>query len=152
MISQHRNWDFHWSETGASGDSCSQAYYGPEPFSEVNSIQIYIRLFNLYTFLVRQVEARNVRDWVGARKDRIVFYQTLHSYSQLILIPWYFEPLLFRCVSVFLSFWIYSRYTHLKIGCCRCKTFFALYSTLDRLDQMANVPSREKTWLEISPA
>merc|ERR1712172_438574 len=64
----NRNWDFHWSETGASGDSCSQTYYGPEPFSEV--------------------EARNVRDWVGARKDRIVFYQTLHSYSQLILFPW----------------------------------------------------------------
>lgn len=64
----NRNWDFHWSETGASGDSCSQTYYGPEPFSEV--------------------EARNVRDWVAARKDRIVFFQTLHSYSQLILFPW----------------------------------------------------------------
>jgi hypothetical protein len=58
-----RNFDFHWSETGASGDSCSQTYYGPEPFSEV--------------------EATNVRDWVMARKDRIVFYQTLHSYSQV---------------------------------------------------------------------
>merc|ERR1711992_74519 len=64
----NRNWDFHWSETGASGDSCSQTYYGPEPFSEV--------------------ENRNVRDFVSARKDRIVFYQTLHSYSQLILFPW----------------------------------------------------------------
>ena len=63
MITICSNWDFHWSETGASGDSCSQTYYGPEPFSEV--------------------EARNVRDWVMARKDRIVFYQTLHSYSQV---------------------------------------------------------------------
>jgi len=64
----NRNWDYHWSETGASGDSCSQTYYGPEPFSEV--------------------EARNVRDYVSARKDQIKFYQTLHSYSQLILMPW----------------------------------------------------------------
>jgi len=64
----NRNFDFHWSETGASGNSCDQTYYGPEPFSEV--------------------EARNVRDWVMERKDRIVFYQTLHSYSQLILFPW----------------------------------------------------------------
>jgi len=64
----NRNWDFHWSETGASGDSCSQTYYGPEPFSEV--------------------ENRNVRDFVTAHKDQIKFYQTLHSYSQLILIPW----------------------------------------------------------------
>merc|ERR1712123_240027 len=64
----NRNWDFHWSETGASGDSCSQTYYGPEPFSEV--------------------EAKNVRDFVSAHKDQIKFYQTLHSYSQLILMPW----------------------------------------------------------------
>jgi len=64
----NRNWDFHWSETGASGDSCSQTYYGPEPFSEV--------------------ETKNVRDFVSAHKDQIKFYQTLHSYSQLILMPW----------------------------------------------------------------
>jgi len=64
----NRNWDFHWGETGASGDSCSQTYYGPEPFSEV--------------------EARNVRDFVTAHKEQIKFYQTLHSYSQLILMPW----------------------------------------------------------------
>jgi len=64
----NRNWDFHWSENGASGDSCSQTYYGPEPFSEV--------------------EARNVRDFVLAHQDQIKFFQTLHSYSQLILFPW----------------------------------------------------------------
>merc|ERR1719452_116646 len=64
----NRNWDFHWGEGGASGDSCSQTYQGPEPFSEV--------------------EARNVRDFVQAHKDSIKFFQTLHSYSQLILFPW----------------------------------------------------------------
>ena len=51
------------------------------------------------TCISQQVEARNVRDWVGARKDRIVFYQTLHSYSQLILIPWYLK----RKLGVYLS-------------------------------------------------
>lgn len=64
----NRNWDFHWGENGASSDSCSQTYHGPEAFSEV--------------------EARNVRDFVSANKDQIKFYQTLHSYSQLILFPW----------------------------------------------------------------
>ena len=85
--SSHRNWDFHWSETGASGDSCSQTYYGPEPFSEVKASLIRTWDFPYLSFL-RQVENRNVRDFVSARKDRIVFYQTLHSYSQLILFPW----------------------------------------------------------------
>ena len=65
----NRNWDFYWgSEGGASTDSCSQTYQGPEPFSEV--------------------EARNVRDFVLRHNDTIKFYQTLHSYSQLILFPW----------------------------------------------------------------
>merc|ERR1711892_295537 len=64
----NRTWDFHWAETGASSDSCSETYDGPEPFSEV--------------------ENRNVRDFVAARGDNIKFHQTLHSYSQFILIPW----------------------------------------------------------------
>ena len=65
----NRNFDFHWGDTnGASGSSCSQTYFGPEAFSEV--------------------EARNVRDFVMAHKDQIKFYQTLHSYSQLVLMPW----------------------------------------------------------------
>merc|ERR1712038_1274887 len=65
----NRNFDFHWGDTnGASGSSCSQTYFGPEAFSEV--------------------EARNVRDFVMAHKGEIKFYQTLHSYSQLILMPW----------------------------------------------------------------
>jgi len=64
----NRNWDYHWAENGASPDSCSQTYHGPEAFSEV--------------------ETRNVRDFVLKHKDNIKFYQTLHSYSQLILFPW----------------------------------------------------------------
>merc|ERR1719158_270023 len=64
----NRNWDFHWDEGGASDSSCSQTYHGPRAFSEV--------------------EARNVRDFVLARKGQIKYYQTLHSYSQLILFPW----------------------------------------------------------------
>jgi len=64
----NRNWDYHWAEAGSSPDSCSQTYHGPEAFSEV--------------------EARNVRDFILAHKDNIKFFQTLHSYSQLILFPW----------------------------------------------------------------
>ena len=53
---------------GASTDSCSQTYRGPEAFSEV--------------------EARNVRDYVLSLNGAVKYYQTLHSYSQLVLIPW----------------------------------------------------------------
>ena len=31
---------------------------------------------------------RNVRDFVFERKDQIKFFNTIHSYSQLVLLPW----------------------------------------------------------------
>ena len=42
-----------------------------------------------------EVETANMRDWLTAHKDTIKFYNNVHSYSQLILLPWgwgYDEP------------------------------------------------------------
>ena len=61
--------------TGSSSDPCSDTYMGAEPFSEI--------------------ETANMRDWLTAHKDTIKFYNNVHSYSQLILLPWgwgYDEP------------------------------------------------------------
>merc|ERR1711970_1423334 len=123
----NRNWDFRWSETGASGDSCSQTYYGPEPFSEV--------------------EARNVRDFVTAHKDRIVFYQTLHSYSQLILIPWgYTETpapgydamydLALRGYDALHA--VHGEYY--EVGCIPCVLYTAAGTSLDWALGVAHIP------------
>ena len=30
----------------------------------------------------------NVRDFITANKEQIIFYNSVHSYSQLILLPW----------------------------------------------------------------
>lgn len=64
----NRNWGFHWGTGGSSNNPCSDTYMGPEAFSEV--------------------ENRNVRDFLTANKDNIKFYNNVHSYSQLILLPW----------------------------------------------------------------
>ncbi|XP_023330917.1 carboxypeptidase B [Eurytemora carolleeae] len=64
----NRNWGFHWNEGGSSNDPCDEAYMGKEAFSEV--------------------ENRNVRDFILERKGQIKFFNTLHSYSQYILLPW----------------------------------------------------------------
>merc|ERR1711970_1533656 len=64
----NRNWGFHWNDGGASSNPCSDTYMGSEAFSEV--------------------ENRNVRDFLSANKDLIKFYNNLHSYSQLVLLPW----------------------------------------------------------------
>jgi len=66
-VDANRNWAHHWGET-LGYDHCALDYRGPEPWSEV--------------------EVTNVRDWVFDRKNSIKFFQTLHSYGQLVLTPW----------------------------------------------------------------
>jgi len=67
-VDGNRNWDFHWGESGASTNKCSDTYMGPEAFSEV--------------------EYRNIRDYVLALDPKPILAHTLHSYSQLWLYPW----------------------------------------------------------------
>ena len=37
-----------------------------------------------------EVENQNVRDFLSKHKDTIKYYVNLHSYSQLVLLPWGF--------------------------------------------------------------
>merc|ERR1712126_92820 len=67
-VDANRNYGFHWNEGGSSNDKCSDMYHGPKGWSEV--------------------ENRNVRDFITSKKDRLIFYNSLHSYSQMILLPW----------------------------------------------------------------
>ena len=38
--------------------------------------------------IIFQILNRNVRDFILPRKDQIKFFNTIHSYSQLVLLPW----------------------------------------------------------------
>ena len=67
-VDANRNWGFHWNEGGSSSDKCSDTYHGPEAFSEPENV--------------------NVRDMLNTRRGDWVFYNSIHSYSQLILLPW----------------------------------------------------------------
>ena len=69
-INLNRNWGIHWNGMMISIDEshpCSNNYRGIKPFSEI--------------------EVRNVRDFLLKHQEQIKFYNTLHSYSQLILFP-----------------------------------------------------------------
>ena len=65
-VDLNRNWGYKWN----LGDDfpCSNQYRGSKPFSEI--------------------ETRNVRDFILAHKDKIMFFNTLHSYGQYIILPW----------------------------------------------------------------
>jgi len=67
-VDPNRNWSWHFNEGGASNDKCSNMYHGPEAFSEPENV--------------------NARDFLKARKGKFVFFNTIHSYGQLILLPW----------------------------------------------------------------
>ena len=54
--------------TGSSGNTCSDAYRGPQPFSEV--------------------ETRNIRDYVLALNPVPILAMNMHSYGQYYLWPY----------------------------------------------------------------
>jgi len=67
-VDANRNYGFHFNDGGSSNDKCSDTYHGPSAFSEQENV--------------------NVRDFLNARKGKVVFFNSVHSYSQLILLPW----------------------------------------------------------------
>ncbi|XP_059047429.1 uncharacterized protein LOC131842877 [Achroia grisella] len=69
-VDLNRNFDFVWMSTGASNDSCSNTFAGPEPFSEP--------------------ESRAIADYVSILNEQkeLFFYIAFHSFSQLVVIPY----------------------------------------------------------------
>jgi len=64
----NRNYGYMWNHGGTSNDPCSDTYHGKAANSEP--------------------EVQNVENFVSKIKDKVKFYNSLHSYSQLILLPW----------------------------------------------------------------
>jgi len=64
----NRNWDYHWGETGASGNPCSETFYGAAPFSEAS--------------------VANLAKYLEALGPNLKGYIAVHSYSQLWMTPW----------------------------------------------------------------
>merc|ERR1712038_1420379 len=70
-VDANRNWGYHWNEGGSSNDKCSGTYHGPSAWSEVENVAI--------------------SNFILGIKQEIIFYNSIHSYSQLILLPWGFQ-------------------------------------------------------------
>lgn len=65
-VDLNRNYSFQWGGPGSSGDTFSEIYRGPEPFSEP--------------------ETKTIRDFMN--QHDFVAMVSYHSYSQLVLYPW----------------------------------------------------------------
>ena len=68
-VDLNRNYGFHWNEGGSSSNPCDpQTYHGPKAWSEI--------------------ETQSVRDYILKRKGEWIFYNSIHSFAQVILLPW----------------------------------------------------------------
>lgn len=67
-VDPNRNYDFHWGGPGASEFQCSEAYQGPKPFSEPETLS-HSRFLEKYS-------------------NQIKLYLTFHSYGTKLLYPW----------------------------------------------------------------
>jgi murein tripeptide amidase MpaA len=63
----NRNWDYQWMTGGSSNQPCSDTYAGRSAFSEP--------------------ESRLLAEYYKTVANRVRFYFAVHSYSQLVLIP-----------------------------------------------------------------
>lgn len=70
----NRNFGYFWMHAGASNNSCTETYAGPEAFSEP--------------------EARALRDWFNQNGQNVKLYLTFHSYGEMILYPWGYDQVL----------------------------------------------------------
>ncbi len=66
-VDLNRNWGEHWGGPGSSGNTSSDIYRGPTPFSEP--------------------ETQALRDFITARPNTVLSFD-VHNYSQLVLEPW----------------------------------------------------------------
>lgn len=67
-VDLNRNWSYHWREGGSSRNPCQETYAGTEAFSEP--------------------ETKSISDFILQRKENLVSFVSVHSYSQLWLTPW----------------------------------------------------------------
>jgi hypothetical protein len=67
-VDGNRNWDENWGGQGSSSAPCDSTYMGPAPFSEA--------------------ETANMRDYMSSIASFTNVMISIHSYSQLWLVPW----------------------------------------------------------------
>ncbi|CAG0886690.1 unnamed protein product [Darwinula stevensoni] len=74
-VDPNRNWDFHWMESGASQNPCSDIYAGPIPFSESETSSVA-------DFLLEENADRTFQGFL-----------TVHSFGQYWLCPWGYDTI-----------------------------------------------------------
>ncbi|MCK2238027.1 MULTISPECIES: M14 family zinc carboxypeptidase [unclassified Crossiella] len=85
-IDLNRNWDSRWGGVGTSGNACAQTYRGPKAASEPETHQ----LAGLFEKLFPDQRGPGETDAAPATTRGAMI--TLHTYGNLVLMPWGHDP------------------------------------------------------------
>jgi len=71
-VDTNRNWNYYWNNGGTSNNPCQDTYLGASAFStrEASLLGAYLN------------------QWKNHRSECILYYNDVHSYSQLYMNPW----------------------------------------------------------------
>jgi len=117
-VDANRNYGHHWNEGGSSNDKCSDTYHGPAAWSEIETV--------------------HVSNYILQRQSDWIFYNSIHSYSQLVLLPWgytndlpddYQEMLTLAQKGADALFNVHGK-TY-EVGCIPCMLYIASGSSTD---------------------
>jgi len=117
-VDANRNYGHHWNEGGSSNDKCSDTYHGPAAWSEIETV--------------------HVSNYILQRQSDWIFYNSIHSYSQLVLLPWgytndlpddYQEMLTLAQKGADTLFNVHGK-TY-EVGCIPCMLYIASGSSTD---------------------
>jgi len=126
-VDANRNWGFHWNEGGSSNDRCQDTYHGPAANSEIENV--------------------NVQNFISARQEQIIFFDNIHSYSQLILLPWAYtstppdtfdEMLILGQLGADALAAVHGK--HYEVGCIPCLLYVASGGSIDWAHGLAGIP------------
>ena len=92
-VDPNRNWEYQWGTGGSSSNCCSDTFKGPSAFSEIE-VFVFLSQNHKIDSKYRSLEMMKYffkLQNVGAYTNSIpnlIFFNDVHSYSQLVLIPW----------------------------------------------------------------
>jgi len=120
----NRNWGFHWNATnGSSTDPCAWSFMGSHPFSEIEIV--------------------NVRDFLLEHKNQLKFYMNLHSYGEMVLLPWGYtdeKPDNIDQLTEVATLGADAMRAGYQVGCIPCLLYPASGGTLDWTLGVAGIP------------
>ena len=94
-VDLNRNFDMEWNHTTQVHDPCHETYAGEAAFSEVETrLETGKNSSSVPNFM--KILLRNIRDYSTFVRRYLISYSSIHSFGQLVLLPWSFTNVTYQ--------------------------------------------------------